>query len=265
MRKRRFAMLLLVLTVCAVLIGCTQKEEVFVRTPVETTAPAMPEVETFVVHAYVPEAWEGVFCWTSSKNEDEVFPVWPGVEMIPDGGGWYTCELPEWAEELVLIGKSGEHQSGVLEIEAQEQWIGIEENGTIYLDYFPYEMPQGGGYIEEVPGDYEGVYIKDNNLDINAQAFVFTEPVLDCYEMTLHMNAEMLAGTKCKDWQVWLRINGEFVKFEKVHLEAGGGYHYETYTFDDPISFDAVAITATVPGGYSYYMGIAVTDVWTVS
>ena len=51
-------------------------------------------------------------------------------------------------------------------------------------------------------------------------------------------------------------------KIAKISLPAGDGAASETITFDTPLTFDAVIVTPTVIGGYSWSMGLSVTDAW---
>lgn len=127
-----------------------------------------------------------------------------------------------------------------------------------------YGAPQqaGTGYLGDLNGQWESVYLKDGNFSLNVSALAFSEPVYSCTKMTINMDVEMNAGTSCKDWQVWGRSGGSFVKLAKIYLANGSGYVSQTITFDTPVTFDAIAVTPTVVGGYSWSMGLSVTDVW---
>lgn len=258
--KKYIALLLTLALLCCVLTACGGESQDAPASVLETEPPET-EVDTFVVHVYVPDSWGNGKIWAWSDTEGDAFDAWPGMALNADGDGWYYYEVPEWVEHIIISGLGGSLRTADLDIESREVWIGIDEAGGAYIDYVPYEMPQGG-YIQQLEGEWESVYLQDNNSNINANALVFSEMVEDCYEMTVHIDIEMLGGTSCKDWQVWIRSGGTFVKLEQMYLEAGDGYTYETFTFDTPISFDAIAVTAKASGGYSYYAGIAVTDVW---
>lgn len=118
------------------------------------------------------------------------------------------------------------------------------------------------GYIGDLDGEWESVHLQDGNSSLKVYAMAFSETIYNCTEMTILMNVTMNAGTSCKDWQVWGRSGNSFVKIAKIYLDAGDGYTSQTITFDKPVTFNAIAITPTVPGGYSWSMGLAVTDVW---
>ena len=121
---------------------------------------------------------------------------------------------------------------------------------------------QPRNYIEYVDGYWESTNLKDGNFSLNVHALVFYTPLVRCREMTVNMEVSMNAGTKCKEWQVWGRVNGQFQKIAKISLPAGDGAGSETITFDTPLTFDAVIVTPTVIGGYSWSMGLSVTDAW---
>lgn len=118
------------------------------------------------------------------------------------------------------------------------------------------------GYIDIVDGDWESITLRDGNFNVNAHAFVFSQELVQCRELTINMKVSMNAGTKCKDWQLWGRVDGNFKKIAKIPLPDGDGSTSETVRFDDPITFDAIVVTPTVVGGYSWSMGLSVTDVW---
>ena len=119
------------------------------------------------------------------------------------------------------------------------------------------------GYISIVDGDWEKVTLSEGYNTWNVHAYVFSQELKRCREMTVAMNVSMKAGTKCKDWQLWGRVGGKFKKLASITLSAGDGYTEQTIRFDTPVTLDAIAITPTVPGGYSWSMGLAVGDVWT--
>lgn len=98
---------------------------------------------------------------------------------------------------------------------------------------------------------------------MNVHALCFSETIYNCTGLTVNMQVEMKAGTSCKDWQLWGRSGNSFVKIAKINLPAGDGYTSQTVTFSSPVSFDALVVTPTVLGGYSWGMAMAITDVYT--
>lgn len=118
------------------------------------------------------------------------------------------------------------------------------------------------GYISFVDGGWENITLKDGNSNINTHAFVFSQELIQCSELTINLEVSMKAGTKCKEWQLWGRVDEKFQKIAKISLPDGDGSTSQTVKFDNPISFDAIVVTPTVVGGYSWSLGLSVTDVW---
>lgn len=131
------------------------------------------------------------------------------------------------------------------------------DNSDIYVEP---ELPSG--YIGDLGGSWETVYLEDGNSSLSVSALAFSETIYNCTSMTVNMGVEMNAGTSCKDWQLWGRNGNTFVKLAKIYLPAGEGYTSQTVTFNSPVTFDAVAVTPTIVGGYSWSMSLSVTDVW---
>lgn len=138
-----------------------------------------------------------------------------------------------------------------------------DSNSNRSQEYALKETQAPSNYIADLGGQWESVHLKSGNSSLNVSARAFSQTVYDCTEMTINMNVEMNAGTKCKDWQVWGRTGGKFVKIAKIYLAEGNGFTSETISFNSPVSFDAIAVTPTITGGYSWSMGLSVTDVYT--
>ena len=117
--------------------------------------------------------------------------------------------------------------------------------------------------ISDLGGSWEEVKLKDGNFNLRVSALAFSQTVYNCKELTVNMDVTMNAGTHCKDWQVWGRSGGKFVKIGKVYLPNGDGYVSQKLTFAKPVTFDAIAVTPTVVGGYSWSMALSITDVYT--
>lgn len=118
------------------------------------------------------------------------------------------------------------------------------------------------GYVGTPSGRTEKTTLRDGSFTLNIHAFVLNEAVKNCKELTVDMSVEMKAGTKCQDWQLWGRSNGSFRKIGKIYLPNGDGDTCQTLTFDTPVSFDAVVVTPTIPGDYSWSLWFEITDVW---
>lgn len=135
----------------------------------------------------------------------------------------------------------------------------FENVGTV--DSVEPEQPTEG-YIRDLGGQWESVHLQDGSFSLNVSALAFSETICNCTQMTVNMDVTMNAGTNCKDWQLWGRSGNSFVKLAQVYLPGGDGYTSQTITFDSPVTFDAIAVTPTIVGGYSWSMGLSVTDVW---
>ena len=118
------------------------------------------------------------------------------------------------------------------------------------------------GYIESLPGYWEQVNLKDGNFNLSVSALTFYQTVYNCTGLTVNMNVTMNAGTSCKDWQVWGRSGSTFVKIGTIYLPNGDGFVSQSLTFRTPVTFDSIAVTPTVVGGYSWSMGLSITDVY---
>lgn len=119
------------------------------------------------------------------------------------------------------------------------------------------------GYISYVSGKWEqGHTINDGSSQYSCSAFVLSQTLRRCKEVTINMEVSMNAGTNCKSWQLWCRIDGKFQKAASITLPNGDGSTSQTVTFDDPITFDAIIVLPTIPGNYSWSMGLSVTDIW---
>jgi len=119
------------------------------------------------------------------------------------------------------------------------------------------------GYLPYISYSKERVTLHDGSLQIQIGALIFDEEVKNCQQMTIYMDITMNAGTNCKDWQVWGRVNGSFQKIAKIYHPAGDGIHTQTIEFDTPVTIDALAITPTIPGGYSWSSLYILYDIWT--
>lgn len=117
-------------------------------------------------------------------------------------------------------------------------------------------------YTESLNGITQKVTLRDGNSSMNVHALVFIKKIQKCTKLTVHMSVDMKAGTSCKEWQLWGRTGGSFQKIGKINLPGGNGDTVQTVTFSTPVTFDALAITPTIPGGYSWSMGFAISDVW---
>lgn len=115
-------------------------------------------------------------------------------------------------------------------------------------------------YIDSLQGDWQTVSLDSSHTD--ASAIVFTQKIR-CTKMTVNIKIEMNYGARCKDWQLWARIDGKWQKLEQISLPDGNGSTTHTVTFDTPTNLDAVSITPTIVGGYSWTEWLWLSDIWT--
>lgn len=162
---------------------------------------------------------------------------------VDDAGEVVFCEIinSQYAENSdVSLYKDGHFPEGVQSV--------------------PTEVTPQKEYYRFIEGHWDDKKTKIGDAQVGM--FVFDKPLTDCQEMTVNINVEMNSGTHCKNWILWGRQNGSVQKLGEIYLSEGGGFISEPFTFNPPISIDAIAVTPTTSGGYSWSLGIAVTDVW---
>lgn len=115
-------------------------------------------------------------------------------------------------------------------------------------------------YIDSLQGDWQTVSLDSSHTE--ASAIVFTQKIR-CKEMTVNIKIEMNYGARCKDWELWARIDGKWQKLEQISLPDGNGSTVHTVTFDTPANLDAVSITPTIAGGYSWTEWLWLSDIRT--
>lgn len=107
-------------------------------------------------------------------------------------------------------------------------------------------------------GEYEKVKIRTGGSNYNVYALVLDTPLKNVRSIGVAINVTMKKNTHCYDWDVWVRSGGSFKKVGSMKLTDGDGFATETISFASATSFDAVAVIPTVPGGYSWSMGLGV-------
>lgn len=240
------------------------------------------------VNAYA-DHWSDVRIWAWSESQGDLFAAWPGDSMTDDGNGWYSYEVPTWVDHVIINGNGGAEQTADIPVKSYESWIMVYTDNAASITYKdpayisdPWDGCEiiggqwdGGaydaavqpaqsdyGYTAELNGWWEQVHIQDGNLTLNVSALCFGETVYNCTGLTVNMDVTMNAGTSCKDWQLWGRSGNTFTKLAKVNLPAGDGYTSQSITFDRPVTFDALVLAPTIPGGYSFTISMTITDVY---
>lgn len=284
--KRFTAILLVVAMLCSIFGGCGKKVETYT-------------VNAYVSDDWVDV---GIWAWSDSEGDlfkewpgDEMksdgngwysydVPVWVDHVIINGYGGQVqTGDLAVAAQDLWIVVFSDSSASVTYLDPAlhENPWEGcaiIGVDGEVYgsdsyESYdepaneapYVYEEPQqvDSGYIAELDGYSETVKLVDGSFTLNVPALCLYETVYNCTNLTVNMNVQMNAGTNCKDWQLWGRSGNTFVKLAKVYLPAGDGMGSQSVTFASPVTFDALVVTPTIPGGYSWSIAMTITDVWT--
>ena len=122
----------------------------------QTTAEIPAYVETFVVHAYVPLAWENVNMWAwSAPDGTNAFAAWPGAAMAEGEDGWFTGKAPTWVNSLIINGNEGSVQTADITIEGKELWITVYEDLTYELSYEdPEKAVENVTVYAQVPEDW---------------------------------------------------------------------------------------------------------------
>lgn len=118
------------------------------------------------------------------------------------------------------------------------------------------------GYTAKLSGSSQKVTLYKGNSTLNVHALVLNQKVTKCRQLTVNMDVEMKGGTNCSDWELWGRVNGTFTNIGSIYLPGGNGYTSQTVYFSSPVSFDALVVIPSIPGGYSWALGFTVTDVY---
>lgn len=120
-------------------------------------------------------------------------------------------------------------------------------------------------YIASIDGCWEDLTIRHNGATMmDTHAYVFSQKLRKCIELTINLNVSMKSGAKSTDWYLMCRVGDKYEKVSKIHLLGGDGFASQTISFDRPLSFDAIVVLPTATGRYScsYSLDLSVTDVW---
>ena len=272
-KVRELAILFLTVLMLVMLPACTSTPE-----PVSE-----PESGT-ILSGYAPK--------DGSQITVTLAPTASSVVMLKDNsnrtlisfyvraGETATVDVP--AEKMYVQFASGKNWYGEDNLFGKETIYRKDNELTDFTQYtWEYELdPMSDGefdhtddsgdldnFVENNFGNLDGQWIdvnlKDGSSILNVSALAFTKTVYNCTSMTVNMNVTMNAGTSCKDWQNWGRNGDTFVKIGKIYLPNGDGYVSQTINFASPVTFDAIAVTPTIVGGYSWSLGLSITDVQT--
>lgn len=173
----------------------------------------------------------------------------PATAIQEEGGLRVSC----WADKDRFFTKKG---TG-----AQSGTGDKEEPATKVTEaYVSGETTASSSHISEVYGEWQDFVLDSQHKD--ASGIVFTQALKGCKKITVNMEVSMNSGARCKKWQLWGRVNGKFKKLEQIDLPRGNGSASQTIEFDPAVTLDAIAITPTVNGGYSWTEWLWATDAW---
>lgn len=271
MKKRIIALLCVFALMAGMLAGCKEIDVPYTR-KTDTAPESSSGGKSYTVYVKAYSDWGTPCLWATSDSQGDLYEEWPGKEMKIGSDGWYSLRVPVEYDNVIVSGQNGEIQTEEEYTGGEDIWFTMDEDGY-YVDAskpaeseksdpVPAAPEQKDNYIDELKGSWEKVNLKDGSSSLNVSAQVYSQTIYNCTEMTIHMEVEMNAGTSCKDWQVWGRSGSSFVKIGTIYLAAGNGYTSQTLTFSKPVTFDAIAITPTIPGGYSWSMGFVLTDIY---
>lgn len=243
--KRIFAVLVTIVFFSSLFVGCGIDNG-----PEENVTETERQVATYTVHAYVPHLWGTPKIWAWSEYAGAAFEEWPGVDMEPEGDGWYRCEVPKWADKVVINSLFGFAYTEDLAVQPRELWINVYKNSTATYDYEPFE-PIDAGYLPEVQGAWEELSTTVDGTEGAAYCWALEKTVSDCIQMTVTLRVRMEEGAWGEDWQIWGRDDGYFHPMGTFEFSAAAGYSHttQTVTFSRPETFDALIVIPSVFAG----------------
>ena len=264
--KRITAMLLVIALLCTAMTGCgggaAESESTTVAATEPTTVPTTEPEKTFTVHVHGPEGWGNITLWAWSAVEGDLFDAWPGAAMTAAEDGWFTYDVPEWVDHLIIGGLGGSEKSEEIVIEPKEVWIDVKKDGTVRFEYEVFELAVEG-YYEFAPG-YWTLFKDGRGGSFNG--LVLEETMENCYQMTVKMDITMKSGARCEYWQLIGLIGEDSYSDEilaELYLPNGTGVMDETIYFSTPVSFDALVIQPKLSGGYSWHVNsLSFQDFW---
>lgn len=109
-------------------------------------------------------------------------------------------------------------------------------------------------------GDWEKAKIADSNCTWNIHAFRLDETLSDCKSFDLEFDVTMNYGARCKNWNVWAGYCGSYSKIGSIYLADGDGYVSKTIKLRNATTFDAIAVTPTVSGSYSWSFSLGISN-----
>lgn len=114
----------------------TDADNVSISYDAQTQGDIPEYVETFKIHAQVPDSWEDVCLWAwSAPDGTNAFEAWPGKTMTQGDDGWYTASAPVWVNSIIIDGNNGDVKTEDLSIDAAEIWVTVADDGNAEFTY----------------------------------------------------------------------------------------------------------------------------------
>lgn len=109
------------------------------------------EIPMVTVYAKVPDTWAQCNIWAWGTGGSAFTDVsYPGPKMILGEDGWYSIQVPNWVNGLVLSDNGDTCKTGDITVDAGKNvWITVAEDKTAAVAY---EKPaEGGGSVTPPP------------------------------------------------------------------------------------------------------------------
>ncbi len=93
------------------------------------------EEGTSLVYAKVPASWGGANCWAWSGSTN-AFDTWPGEAMTLADNGWYTINIPDWCDSIIINWEGDANKTPDTTIDMNSiMWIVVAEDNTATVYY----------------------------------------------------------------------------------------------------------------------------------
>lgn len=125
----------------------------------QTTGDIPEYVEKFVVHAQVDASWSNPCIWAwSAPDGTNAFESWPGFPMTDDGDGWYSANVPQWINSIIINANDGGIQTADISVDPAEVWVTVGADGAADFSYVDptKEAVENITVSVMVPSDWQG-------------------------------------------------------------------------------------------------------------